>query len=232
MNPLSKNIVQRMRELKLTQKQLAERSGISQPMVHKLVSGKVASTAKLLELARALECSPERLMYGEEPATKSPLSNASLAEVFNAWDESTPLEKDEIEVPFFTEVELAAGNGTIAAREHTGKRIRFSKATLRRQGVDPLNAVAVKVSGNSMEPVLPHGCSVGVDIGNIKITDGKMYAINHDGMLRVKLVYSLPSKGLRLRSYNSDEYPDEIYNAEQTTNIKIIGKVFWYSVLL
>ncbi|WP_335899793.1 helix-turn-helix transcriptional regulator [Shewanella algae] len=232
MNPLSKNIVQRMRELGLTQKQLAERSGVSQPMVHKLVSGKATATARLLDLARALECSPERLMYGEEGTENLPASNASFADGFDAWDETTPLEKDEIEVPFYTEVELAAGSGSIAARERTGKKIRFSKTTLRRQGVDPLHAVGVKVTGNSMEPVLPNGCSVGVDLGNTKIVDGKMYAINHDGMLRVKLLYRLPGNGLRFRSYNQDEYPDEIYSEDKASNIKIIGKIFWYSVLL
>jgi phage repressor protein C with HTH and peptisase S24 domain len=83
-----------------------------------------------------------------------------------------------------------------------------------------------------MEPVLPHGSTVGVDISQTNIIDGKMYAINHDGMLRVKTLYKLPGDGLRMRSFNIDEYPDERYEAEDMIHIKIIGKVFWYSVLL
>ncbi|GGY92249.1 hypothetical protein GCM10007169_06850 [Shewanella fodinae] len=59
-----------------------------------------------------------------------------------------------------------------------------------------------------------------------------MYAINHDGMLRVKLLYTLPGNGLRLRSYNQDEYPDESYNDDQVKVIIVIGRVSWYSVLI
>ena len=83
-----------------------------------------------------------------------------------------------------------------------------------------------------MEPVLPHGSTVGVDTSHTDIVDGKMYAINHDGMLRVKMLYKLPGGGIRLRSYNIDEWPDEHISLEQLKHIKIIGKVFWYSVLI
>jgi len=46
------------------------------------------------------------------------------------------------------------------------------------------------------------------------------------------VLYKLPGGGLRLRSYNTDEYPDERLDAEQVKQVKVIGKVFWYSVLL
>jgi phage repressor protein C with HTH and peptisase S24 domain len=61
-----------------------------------------------------------------------------------------------------------------------------------------------------------------------------MYAINHGGQLRVKTLYRLPGGGVRMRSYNREEHPDEEYIAEEmiAKEIIIIGKVFWYSVLL
>ena len=83
-----------------------------------------------------------------------------------------------------------------------------------------------------MEPILPHGATVGVDTSATNVIDGKMYAVNHDGMLRIKVLYNLPGGGLRLRSYNTDEYPDERLDADQVKQVKVIGKVFWYSVLL
>lgn len=231
-NPLSTNVVQRMKELGMSQKELAELSGISQPMVHKLVSGKVKSSAKILDLARALKCAPERLLYGVDPQPRGDDEVSEYSGSFAVWDDKTPLGKDELEVPFFTEVKLAAGNGIVADIENHGPKLRFSKSTMRSQGVEPAAAVCVKVSGNSMEPVLPNGSTVGIDTANKTIVDGKMYAINHDGMLRVKLLYTLPGNGLRLRSYNQDEYPDESYNGDQAQVITVIGKVFWYSVLL
>ncbi|MFB2800439.1 XRE family transcriptional regulator [Shewanella seohaensis] len=236
MKTLAQNIRDRMEAIGMTQKELAERANISQVMVHKLVSGKTTTTSKLLDLAKALGCSAEELQYGTEQSdqrsTAAVESNAVFAGGFETWDRNSPLGDDEVEVPFYMEVELAAGTGIADIREYYGPKLRFAKSTLRRQGVSADDAVCVKVNGNSMEPVLPNGSTVGVDTSHTDIIDGKMYAINHDGMLRVKMLYKLPGGGIRLRSYNLDEWPDEHINAEQLKHIKIIGKVFWYSVLI
>ena len=85
-------------------------------------------------------------------------------------------------------------------------------ATLRRQGIDPENAICVTVSGHSMEPVLPSGSTVGVDQGRKDIKDGDIYALRHNDHLRVKMLYRLPAGGIRMRSFNRDEHPDEDYS--------------------
>lgn len=51
----------RMKRLDLNQAQLAERTGISPVMIHKLITGKSETTKHILDLARALECDPEWL---------------------------------------------------------------------------------------------------------------------------------------------------------------------------
>lgn len=61
---MSHRIKLRMSELKLTQESVANRAGISQGMVYKLVSGKAKSTSKLVELAHALECDLQWLAIG------------------------------------------------------------------------------------------------------------------------------------------------------------------------
>ncbi|MEL4248533.1 XRE family transcriptional regulator [Shewanella xiamenensis] len=236
MKTLAQNIRDRMKAIGMTQKELAEHANISQVMVHKLVSGKTTTTSKLLDLAKALGCSAEELQYGTEQISQNQSvkveSNAEWVGGFETWDRNSPLGDDEVEIPFYMEVELAAGAGVTDIREYYGPKLRFAKSTLRRQGVSAADAVCVKVNGNSMEPVLPHGSTVGVDTSHTDIVDGKMYAINHDGMLRVKMLYKLPGGGIRLRSYNIDEWPDEHISLEQLKHIKIIGKVFWYSVLI
>jgi len=160
--------------------------------------------------------------------------NAEYLGPIDVWDDDTPLDDDEVYVPFLKEVELSAGSGRTAVHQSHKQKLRFGKMTLRRQNVQPTEAVCVTVSGNSMEPVLPHGSTVGVDQGCTTITDGKMYALNHGGQLRVKTLYRLPGGGLRMRSYNRDEHPDEEYSAVDLLKheIIVIGKVFWYSVLL
>lgn len=236
MKTLAQNIRDRMAAIGMTQKELAERADISQVMVHKLVSGKVKTTGKLLNIAAALRCTAEELQYGEEGAkakeTNKIDSNAEWAGGFELWDSDTPLGEDEVEIPFYMEVELAAGDGILDSREFKGPKLRFTKSTLKRQGVNSDYAACVRVNGNSMEPILPHGSTVGVDTSATDVIDGKMYAVNHDGMLRIKVLYKLPGGGLRLRSYNTDEYPDERLDADQIQQIRVIGKVFWYSVLI
>lgn len=74
---------------------------------------------------------------------------------------------------------------------------------------------------------------IGVDRGRTHVIDGEIYALEHDGMLRVKYLYRLPGGGLRLRSHNAAEYPDEIFSAEQIQeqNIHLLGWIFWWSTL-
>jgi phage repressor protein C with HTH and peptisase S24 domain len=161
------------------------------------------------------------------------LSNASFAGPIDVWDDDTPLDEDEVYVPFLKEVELSAGSGRTVVEQSNKQKLRFGKLTLRRQNVQPSEAVCVTVSGNSMEPVLPGGSTVGVDQGSTSVIDGKMYAINHDGQLRVKTLYRLPGGGIRLRSFNRDEHPDEEYTAQEMLDkqIVVVGRVFWSSVL-
>ena len=64
MGNLADNIKTRLTDLGMTQKELAESAGISQVMIHKLLSGKSKSTAKILDLATALRCDPYILMSG------------------------------------------------------------------------------------------------------------------------------------------------------------------------
>lgn len=147
----------------------------------------------------------------------------------SAWDDDTPLDDDEVEVPFLKEVELSAGSGRTVIQESSRFKLRFGKYTLRRHNVQPEHAVCVPINGNSMEPVLRSGATVGVDRSKTQVIDGDLYAINHAGQLRVKQVYRLPGGGIRLRSFNRDEHPDEEYTLDQmeAMGISLIGRVFW-----
>lgn len=152
----------------------------------------------------------------------------------SVWDDQTPVNDDEVCVPFLREVELAAGSGRFSIEEHDAEFLRFGKKSLRENGVQFSNAKCVTVRGNSMIPVLRDGATVGVNTGKTglgDIADGDLYAINHNGQLRVKQLYRLPS-GIRLRSFNRDEHPDEDYTFQQMQDeqIAILGHVFWWGM--
>jgi len=150
------------------------------------------------------------------------------------WDERTPVDTDEIAVPYLREVELAAGSGRFVIEEGEKSSLRFDKRSLRQNGVQFDKARCVTVRGNSMLPVLRDGAIVGVNIastGLADVVDGDLYAINHNGQLRVKQLYRLPT-GMRMRSFNRDEHPDEDYTYQQLQDeqISILGHVFWWGM--
>lgn len=228
----------------LTQVELAERAGIKQASVSEIERGLTRTSGHLIKLAQICGVDPVWLADGSgtpegnrQPytgaANSTIESNAELLGPMDVWDDDTPLDDDEVYVPFLKEVELSAGAGITAVQQSHKQKLRFGKATLRRQGVQPSEAVCVSVSGNSMEPVLPHGSTVGVDTGCTAITDGKMYALDHSGQLRVKTLYRLAGGGIRMRSFNRDEHPDEEYTVQEMLQkeIVVLGKVFWSSAL-
>lgn len=213
--------------------EIAAACGVANSAVTQWINGESKSLRpeNLYALAKATGFCAEWLAIGEgpeRPPTEASPEHPGLSPI-SVWDDETPLDEDEVEVPFLREVELAAGSGRTAIQESAGFKLRFGKRSLRRQGVQPENAVCVTISGNSMEPVLRSGATVGVDRGKKDVVDGDLYAINHGGQLRVKQVYRLPGGGIRLHSFNLIDHPDESYPLEamQEHGIEIIGRVFW-----
>lgn len=226
MSTLGKRIAQKRELAGLNQSELARRLNITPQAVQKWEAEEATPRGKRLEdIAAALSTSIAYLVSGVDV----PSSAADQLESVSVWDDSTPLENDEVSVPFLKEVELSAGSGRTAIQQSSTKRLRFGKYSLKNQGVDPEAARCVTVAGNSMEPVLRHGSTVGIDTSNTRVIDGDMYAIDHGGQLRIKQLYRLPGSGLRIRSFNRDEHPDEEYTADQVREqeIVVLGRVFW-----
>ncbi|CNE50878.1 XRE family transcriptional regulator [Yersinia enterocolitica] len=216
-----------------TQLKLAEKVGVTQGAIQKLVSGKAKSTRNIIDIAEALQVSPQWLNSGEG-SMKPTKESITLPEkewkgvAVDVWDDNTPLGDDEVYIPYYKSIELAAGAGCTTNEDYNGYKLRFSKSTLRRYGADPKNVVSFPVHGPSMDPVIPDKSTVTVDKGHTKITDGGIYAIEHEDLFRVKLLYRLPGHRVSLRSYNKDDFPDEDVDLDK---IKIIGRVINWSVM-
>jgi phage repressor protein C with HTH and peptisase S24 domain len=209
---------------------MARACGISKPAVSAWFSGATQSLdgQNLLKAADYLGVTPLWLSSG-----KGPMSNRAEARItggFDEWDSNTPLHADDVQLPLYKEVELSAGAGSQHFIEINGRHLRFARSTLQAAGVQLENAACALVSGNSMEPRISDGATIGIDRGRTQIKDGRIYAIDHDGMLRVKYLYRQPGGGLRLHSENHEEHPDESYGAgEVAERIKVLGWVFWVS---
>ena len=219
----------KMKTLKITQEGLAERLGVTQGAVAHWLSGRREPDLETLgKILSALGLPP--LQIGGGPA-RHPESNAELIGMMSAWDSSTPLGEDEVAIPLYKQVEMAAGGGATEVVEVPGRLLRFAKSTLREAGVLEQNAACATVSGRSMERLIMDGATIGIDRGTTHIIDGEIYAFDQGGMLRVKYLYRLPGGGLRVRSENDGEYPDETLTPEEAQSIRILGWVFWWSTV-
>lgn len=221
-----------------TQGQLADAVGISQPSVWKLTSGKAQSSRKTVEIANALSIDPVWLATGDgidpnfifqEPKKDGlPFKDIKLREI-TEWDSKTPLDDDEVEIPYYKSIELAAGNGCYGGIDNYDYKLRFSRSTLRRYGIIPKDVQAFPVHGNSMEPLIPDGTTVFVNRGDHNVVDGGIYFIEQDDLLRIKILHRQPGGKLIIKSYNSIDYPDEIVDIK---TVRIVGRVFNISVML
>jgi len=234
-----------MQQSGFTQGALADAVGIAQPSVWKLVSGGAKGSKHTVKIANVLGVSPSWLSSGEgdmrADSTKPHHPDSTIPPEsewvgVDAWDSNTPLPDDEVEIPFLRDIEFACGDGRIADEDHNGFMLRFSKATLRRVGAntDGSGVLCFPAAGDSMEPVIPDGTTVAIDTHNKRIVDGKLYAIGQsDGgdsqLKRIKQLYRKPGGKLIIRSYNNAAYPDE---ESDVSDVEIIGRLFWYSVLL
>jgi phage repressor protein C with HTH and peptisase S24 domain len=64
--------------------------------------------------------------------------------------------------------------------------IVMQKEWFSKKGYVPEKLLAVKVTGQSMEPGLYDGDTVVVNTNDIKVTDGSVYAVNYEGELLIK----------------------------------------------
>lgn len=226
-----------MKEGGFTQASLADAVGMAQPSVWKLTSGKANSSRKVVQIANALGVRPEWLSSGSgamrdegvpahHPDSTIPPESEWVG--IRPWDKNTPLDDDEVEVPFLRDIEFACGDGSVSDEDYNGFMLRFSKATLRRIGAntDGSGILCFPARGDSMEPRISDGATVAINTDDKKIVDGKMYAINEGGWKRIKMLYRIGPDKVSVRSYNKTDHPDE---EKSLNDIEIVGRVFWWS---
>lgn len=238
---LADRLVYAMEQRNMVQDRLATAAGCTQTTIQKLTSGKSQKSRFIAAIARALQVDVDWLELGTMPPSSKEQSKSKqtvdgapviLGEL-STWDDTTPLDDDEVALPLYKEVEMASGIGRSAVQIDAYRKVRFSSYTLRKAGIDPKNAACATNSGNSNHPLILDKATIGIDKGMTRIIDGQLYALDHDGLLRVKFVYRLPGGSIRLRSFNRAEYTDEDYTLDQVMEqrIQIIGRVFWWSTL-
>lgn len=226
MQTTSDRIAQRMKELGLQHKDLVAATGASKGTVTNWINGVNNPTGKrLVQLAQVLKTTSSWLLTGN--------STPEFTQV-EPWDSNTPLDDDEIEIPFFKDFSFACGGGSIGeAIANETRKLRMSKATLRNLSITKENAVAATAIGDSMSPTIKDGDTIHVDLGRKNIKDGKIFAICLGGLFYCKRLYNLPLGGVRIVSDNSVEFPEIQLSAQEIIDqqLEVIGWVWQISSL-
>jgi Predicted transcriptional regulator len=242
---LSERIKAARKHAGLTQQQLAQLVGVAQTAISQLESGKAQRTTYIAEIAYACAVSSKWLALGEgemQPTEGSseidlqetPPTTPNSALLGFLSSSMSPIavvndgnENEAVLVPIIRDYYPGSDPAQIALSQKSNITYRFSKRMIEKLATGEV--VCVSVSGSAMTPVLGNGSVVAVDTGRTDIEDGKIYVIRHSGQLRTLFAYRIPGGGMRLRSMNPKEYPEESYTPKEMeeNSISIIGRVFW-----
>ena len=188
--------------------------------------------ARLDEIAELLCVNSRWLRTGE--GIKHPGMTSSNDETSpGQTGQHTSAGTSDIDAPFYNESLHPDGSGKTHVMKIPDCTVRLSCSTLQGLGVSPDQVICAPMIGNSMAHRIQDGSTVAIDCSLTQIVDGEIYALEQDGMLRIKYLYRLPNNGLRMRSHNCQEYPDEIFDAAEihAQQIRILGWIFWWSTL-
>jgi phage repressor protein C with HTH and peptisase S24 domain len=151
-----------------------------------------------------------------------------LAEFFGVAEaelgapEEKSLERgDWVEVPRLS-LEASAGPGATAAEEIPFDAFRFSRRWLRENGLQPAQLSAIRVMGDSMDPLLRDGDEILVDRTPRAFREG-VHVVRLGEALHVKLLQAVPPGRLRLISQNQAYEPVEV----AMSDVDVVGRVVW-----
>ena len=126
-----------------------------------------------------------------------------------------------VEVPRL-DLGAAAGAGRVPGAEAVFDTFRFSRRSLEEQGLSRAELSAIRVEGDSMEPLLNDGDEILVDRAPRAFRDG-IHVVRLGETLMVKRVASAGPGRVALLSQNLAYPPIEVAAEE----VEIIGRVVW-----
>jgi Peptidase S24-like len=128
-----------------------------------------------------------------------------------------------VPIPRF-DVGASAGPGTLAEDEQQQGSIGFDARWLRSIGRDPARLSMLKVTGDSMEPLLLDGDDILVDQNDTApIRSGALYVFRYLGELKVKRLEP-GGTSLVIRSENPRFHPVVVHDLAE---VSIVGRVVW-----
>lgn len=166
--------------------------------------------------------------YNPPPATDKVLTGVSVRPIVT-YESLEELPKESTVLVTRIDVELSAGNGKETWHIEEKEPLPFQADYIRRLDAKPKDLVAVKVDGDSMEPLLFDDDTVIVNKADTRVpANGKVFALVYAGELLVKRLFRMPDGGLRIVSENP-KYEPLLVPANHPEYVSIIGRVKYRS---
>lgn len=213
---LAERLADRMKELRVSQAELARRVGISQPSINAIYSGDTQNSKHLRSIAIALETT-EAWLLGE---TDDPTEGA-----VTALDRESMADRLGLHLVPEHDTGWALGEGTfLDVVEQTGFRA-FDRQWLRSISSGNLGKLFVAHGeGDSMEPTIHEGDVVLVDRAQNHIErQDRIWAVVIGGLGTIKRISKLPSGDFELASDNHRVRPRTVRPDE----MHVVGRVVW-----
>lgn len=220
--------VKKLRQsLDLTQQELANKIGIGQSTIGQIESGRNKSIKpeKLLQLANALNTTSEYLIYGnDEPINpKKAIEMPPAGSI--AIQEEVDLSHTHLAIDFY-DYKLSAGTGTadwVPNRKESP--LVFRENWFKAKRLNPSDLRAMYVRGDSMTPELHDWDTVIIDITDLEIIDGAIYACVYKEKLYIKRIQR-SEDGILLISSNTDYETMEV-NQDTADRFQLLGRMVW-----
>ena len=237
---LSDVISSARKKAKLTQKELADKMGVSQVTIGQYETkkgdigkdGKEKKTAnpsldKIPDMAEILDLDVTSF-FPSHPELKNQIVKKELKNNFEKYAHLIPAEYGLKNVVFLSKSEMLIGAGSEGAYDldlfNKETKIAVDRSFIK--GLDPKNLKLFEVVGDSMQPEYDEGDLAIVDMVNFRgdfIKIGGIYVVRVGDVVYVKRVEFLPKGAIKLISLNS-KYGD-LYPHKEGYEYEILGKV-------
>lgn len=207
---------------KMSQAKLAKIAGVPQSTIAQIETGRNKSTKKIIELAEALDTTPNYLINGVTDLSVAPVSS----EIRSYSDKDVEnITGAYVTIPYY-DISLSAGmgNATWIVRD-TPEKLLFRENWLQRRRLNKSSLKAMYVRGESMEPLLYDMDTILLDINDLEIIDGGVYAIIYKNKLYIKELRN-SENSIDIISYHPDYKPMHV-TQETYDQFKVLGKMVW-----
>lgn len=205
---------------------LAAKLGISNQAVSNQLKKDIIPNSWIITLSLKYGISSDWLLYGVGDMQLNN-TNKENSLCFNSSDKIISTLNDDYVIIPLVEARLSAGGGSFLTSSEVEQDFYFAKFFIDRMG-NSENMVAMRVSGDSMEPEVYDNDIVLIDQSKKEIYPSKIYAVAFDDCIYLKRIDKLPNQ-IILKSSNPNYAPIVIDINDQTEDqFKIIGQALWH----